>query len=313
MKGIGKKLHTPDLTHERSLKTLVENRTVHTLDNCEMNLFETYQESQKVSLKFNDLVVTSMLRGKKVMQLFDEDPFDYLPGESVLVPSNVEMVIDFPEATTKNPTQCLALAIDHRKIEETLVLLNEKYPKADQKNYWKLDEYDYFFYNNEELAATMNKLIQVCLSTSITKDLIADLTLQELLIYLIQSQTLNSVDSGRVLETNTVLAHVVTYIRENLSRKISMESLTDTACMSQASFYRFFRRELGMSPIEFITRERVRYAKMLLKDMHLQINQVCYAAGFQDSNYFVRVFKKLEGITPSQYRQCISNGEIILL
>lgn len=247
------------------------------------------------------------------MQLFDEKPFDYLPGESVLVPSNVEMVIDFPEATTNNPTQCLALAIDHRKIEETLVLLNEKYPKSDQKNYWQLDEYDYFFYNNEELAATMNKLIQVCLSTSITKDLIADLTLQELLIYLIQSQTVNSIDSGRVFETNTVLAHVVTYIRENLSTKISMESLTDAACMSQASFYRFFRRELGMSPIEFITRERVRYAKMLLKDVRLQISQVCYEAGFQDSNYFVRVFKKLEGITPSQYRQCLSNDEIILL
>ncbi len=303
-KQSGMKLIKPGLTKEHSLKTLVENRTVHSLNNCELNLFETYQESHLVPLKFNDLVVTSMLRGKKVMHLFDDPEFDYLPGETVVIPSQVEMKIDFPEAALDNPTQCLALAIDHQKIKETLDFLNERYPKEGASNYWNLNHNDYFFYNNADMALTINKLIQVCMSEQLTKDILADLTLQELLVYIIQSQTVKAIEGGTYADGNASLSHVVTYIRERLSDRLTMKELTDTACMSQASFYRYFKREMGMSPIEFVLKERVKYAKSLLKNPLIQINQVCYEAGFEDANYFTRVFKKIEGITPKQYQQC---------
>ena len=192
----------PRLSNEKSLKTLVENRTVYSLNHCELNLFETYESSQLVPLKFNDLVVTSMLRGKKVMHLFDEPGFEYLPGETVVIPSNVEMKIDFPEATFNNPTQCLALAIEQTKINDTLHFLNERYPKEGNKQFWHLNYQNYYFYNNIELATTINKLIKECTSTSITKDALADLTLQELLIRIIQTQTAKSIDPAQYFRCN---------------------------------------------------------------------------------------------------------------
>lgn len=295
-------LATPQLSTKKSLKTLVENRTVYSLNNCELNLFETYQKSQLVPLKFNDLVVTSMLRGKKVMHLFDEPGFDYLPGETVVIPSNIEMKIDFPEATKNNPTQCLALAIDHTKITDTLNFLNERYPKEGSDLYWQLNYQNYFFYNNVDLAATINKLIKECMSTSITKDALADLTLQELLIRIIQTQTIKSIDNNILNNPSNPITEVVEYIRLNLKENINLKNLSDKACMSTTSFYRFFKRELGMSPIEFVLSEKIKCAKKLLRNPAIQINEVCYLSGFEDANYFTRLFKKYEGITPKQYQ-----------
>jgi AraC-like DNA-binding protein len=295
-------INLPQLTNEKSLKTLVENRTVYSLNHCELNLFETYESAQLVPLKFNDLVVTSMLRGKKVMHLFDDPAFDYLPGETVVIPSNVEMKIDFPEASKNNPTQCLALAIDQAKIKETLHFLNERYPKEGNSQFWHLNYPNYFFYNNVELATTINKLIKECMSTSITKDILADLTLQELLIRIIQTQTAKAIDDGLFLDSNNPITHVVEYIRMNLKENISLKKLSEKSCMSTTSFYRLFKRELGMSPIEFVLHEKIRCAKQLLKNPTIQINEVCYLSGFEDSNYFIRLFKKHEGITPKQYQ-----------
>jgi AraC-like DNA-binding protein len=295
-------LAKPQLSAEKSLKTLVENRTVYSLNNCELNLFETYQESQLVPLKFNDLVVTSMLRGKKVMHLFDEPGFEYLPGETVVIPSNVEMKIDFPEATKHNPTQCLALAIDQSKITDTLNFLNERYPKEGTDMYWQLNYQNYFFYNNVDLATTINKLIKECMSTSITKDALADLTLQELLIRIIQTQTIKSIDNNILNNPSNPITEVVEYIRQNLKENINLKNLSDKACMSTTSFYRFFKRELGMSPIEFVLSEKIKCAKKLLRNPAIQINEVCYLSGFEDANYFTRLFKKYEGITPKQYQ-----------
>jgi AraC-like DNA-binding protein len=296
---------SPSLTNEKLLKTLVENRTVYNLENCELNLFETYQKSELVPLQFNDLVVTSMLKGKKVMHLFDKEGFDYLPGESVIIPSNVEMKIDFPEASFDNPTQCLALAIDNKKIMDTLHFLNEKYPKEGQNDFWQLDNNNFYFENNEEMAIIINKIINICQSTSIFKDTLADLSLQELLVKIVQSQTLKGLSSDTPTTTNPVLLHIIHLIKTNIGNKIELKSIAKNAGLSTSALYRLFKINLGISPVEFVILEKIKLAKRYLADKDVYIKNVSFEAGFEDSNYFIRLFKHYEGITPKQYQQLL--------
>ncbi|WP_442589410.1 AraC family transcriptional regulator [Pedobacter sp. AW31-3R] len=297
--------HNPaliDLSKGASLQTLVENRTAYTLQRCELNVFETYATSYEVPLTFNDFVITSMLRGKKVMHLLDKKEFYYLPGETVIVPPANLMRIDFPEATDVNPTQCIALAIDNDQIKQTIRYLNEYFPKADQQHKWSLNYDEFHFHNNEEITFLINKIIRICAEGSREKDVLADLTLKELLVRIMQTQNLQVMDGAKHAASNNPLAYALGYIKNNLGEKINIAHLSNKACMSKATFYRLFKRELGISPNDYILTERIKRAKQLLSKPGSKIAAISYELGFSDANYFSRVFKKLEGITPGGYQ-----------
>ncbi len=294
-------LNHVSLSKAENLQTLVENRTAYTLERCELNVFETYTQSFKVPLTFNDFVITSMLRGKKVMHLFDKQGFDYMPGQTVIVPPAVTMKIDFPEATDLNPTQCIALAIENEQIKKTISYLNEFFPKEDSNSKWFLNYDEYHFYNNEEIAYLINKVIRICSEKSKEKDVLADLTLKELLVRIMQSQNLKTVND-EIATNNNSLAYVIGYIKANLNEKISIDSLSNKACMSKATFYRLFKRELGISPNDYILAEKMNRAKELLARPGNKIAAISYELGFSDSNYFIRAFKKIVGVTPGAFQ-----------
>lgn len=73
--------------------------------------------------------------------------------------------------------------------------------------------------------------------------------------------------------------------------------------MSQTHFFRCFKNELGISPIDFINDERIKLAKTLLRNPTKTIHDVCYGSGFNNISYFNKVFKRATQRTPSEYRQ----------
>jgi AraC-like DNA-binding protein len=297
-----------DLTHPKYLQTLVENRRIFNLNNCELNIFESYQQAWRIPLTFGDFVITSMVRGKKIMHLFEDPAFDYLPGETVIVPANQTMVIDFPEATAETPSQCIALAVDAAYISNTLDYLNNFYNDRKVEDHeWKLQFNQYHFENNDEVSGLINKLIRVCNSSDPTKNIYADLNLKELMIRLVQSQHLQQVITESSAQNNhNRLQFVIHFIHENLTDKILIDQLCRKAYLSRNHFFKWFREQFGVTPLEYINQERIKLAKQLLSQKGKNITQVSTLCGFADVNYFVRIFKKMEGITPGAYQACLA-------
>jgi AraC-like DNA-binding protein len=298
------KLATPALKLEKDLNTLVENRTIYSMDNFELNIFETNEQSEAVKLKFDNFVLTSMFRGKKVMHLFGNEGFEYLPGESVIVPANEEMVIDFPEADFSNPTQCMALAIKSEQIVETVNLLNEKYAKIEEHKPWQIDLETFHLKNSYEVTSTIDRLVKVSAETNSAKNLFANFMINELLIRLMQTQARSLiVDNYKKFANTSRFAFVIQYVKEHITEKLNIEKLCDLACMSKPNFFRQFKRELGITPIDFINNERIKIAKELLADKHNDLQDVCFKAGFSSINYFFIIFKKYVGISPGKYKE----------
>lgn len=295
-------LNTIPLTHPGRLQTLTENRRCFNLRNCELNVFESYEQSYQVPLRFSEFVITSMVRGKKVMHLFDQPAFDYLPGETVIVPAGETMVIDFPEATNESPTQCIALAVDGSYILDTLDYLNEYYNSAtDEKGEWKLRFSRYHFHNDTDVTELINKMIRLCSSNESAKNIYADLSLKELLIRILQSQRLHLAEDSDHGNSSR-LHYVLQYIHEHLTERIPVDLLSRKAYLSRNIFFKWFKEQFGLTPLEYITRERIKLARQLLADENKTVAQVSLLCGFSDVNYFVRTFRKSEGLTPGAYR-----------
>ncbi|WP_259013961.1 AraC family transcriptional regulator [Emticicia fluvialis] len=286
----------------RRIETLVENRSTFTLNHTELSIFETHQMAENVYLKFSDPVLASMISGKKIMHLNQHMDFDFLPGESVILPSDEIMCIDFPEASLKNPTKCLAMAFDQERLDKVINNLNEIRPKIDNQE-WKFTSNNFHFTNDIAIQQILQRLVFIFTEQHPSKDIFADLMIQELIIRIVQTETrvLYSKNAARLASDNRI-AHVINYIKENIREQIQVEQLCKLACMSESNFYRVFKEEMGISPIEFIIEERIKLASSLLKNPEFRIKDVYFESGFNSLSYFNRIFKKKYKVSPSEYK-----------
>ncbi|MEH6407968.1 MAG: AraC family transcriptional regulator [Leeuwenhoekiella sp.] len=293
---------------ERKLQNLVENQTSYTLNNAALHIFETHEQAERVLLQFDQPVLASMLRGKKIMHLRDLQSFDFLPGESLILPADEVMCIDFPEAKEKDPTRCLALAISDEKIKKVVQLMNENMPKLDDGQ-WSLMNYNFHFTNDVGIYQILQRLLFLFTENHPSKDLFVDNMLQELIVRILQTNSKKIYsEKAMTLSSDNRLAFVIQYIRENLYKPLQIEELSNKACMSESHFYRVFKNELGISPVDFINNERIKLAVSMLQNPKRKIKEVYMECGFESRSYFNRVFKKLKKVSPSAYQVSLINN-----
>ncbi len=98
-------------------------------------------------------------------------------------------------------------------------------------------------------------------------------------------------------------AFLVKYMEKHYKQTLSMEDLLDVSAMSESSILRTFKRITGYPPFVYQMRLRIFAAMNELTSTDRTITQIAYDAGFNDSNYFSRMFRKFTGISPKEYKE----------
>lgn len=99
------------------------------------------------------------------------------------------------------------------------------------------------------------------------------------------------------------LQEVKEYIDEHFSEKMSLDELAKMGYVSKFYFTRLFKEQFGLSVNSYIIQMRITKAKELLRFSDKSIEEIGSECGMEDANYFARMFKKVEGISPREYRK----------
>ena len=102
--------------------------------------------------------------------------------------------------------------------------------------------------------------------------------------------------------TSALVKRALVYIGEHATKQFSRWQLAEAVNVSEDYLTRIFRREIGLSPWDYLNRHRVYLATELLRQTTLTINEIASRTGFQDQAYFCRVFKKIKGFPPGKER-----------
>ncbi len=100
------------------------------------------------------------------------------------------------------------------------------------------------------------------------------------------------------------MGRILAYLNKHFTRDIALDDLVRKSAQSRSAFQYKFKNLTGYSVVEYIHLKRISLARTLLvKNPELSIAEVGFACGFSDCGYFSRVFRKITGTSPRQYRQ----------
>ena len=106
----------------------------------------------------------------------------------------------------------------------------------------------------------------------------------------------------RSISSHYAVARAQHYIEQHFSEGITVKQLAELGSMSVSSFNRIFKKEMQLTPIEYLIETRVEKSKKLLIRKEIPITEIAMRCGFSSSAHFSSKFSRLAGVTPSEYR-----------
>ena len=213
---------------------------------------------------------------------FDNTEFILYPGE----------ILFFPENAAYSVT-CIGESFDHITVnfKTTFNYEDTKYIKNFNTFAKKMKIKDTF-----DALTMLNKMLYIWENKNNGYKVLSKSILYEILykyIILVEKKHQN-------IEYEKIKA-AKTFLDNNYTKNITTDEIAKMCNFSSTHFRRIFHKTFDCSPTEYRTFKRIEHAKDLLLTGEMSVNEIARIIGFEDANYFSRIFKKQTGFTPCEY------------
>lgn len=154
----------------------------------------------------------------------------------------------------------------------------------------------------KDILRYLNAMVQEATSQSMSYELVCHNLLEILLIKILRHQHFDlevSKQSKATKDISFIKHYLETYYHES----IQLEDLASMTHLSRFYISHSFKKEIGMSPMEYLIDIRIKESKILLRTTNYSISQVADIVGFTTPTYFSKQFRKSTGISPTDYRE----------
>ena len=104
-------------------------------------------------------------------------------------------------------------------------------------------------------------------------------------------------------EKNDIVTAAIHFIKENIEKKLTLQEIAAHTGYSSSHFSVLFSQRTGYAPLTYFNQLKIQQACQLLDFTDMKVNQVCYKIGIEDTYYFSRLFSKIMGMPPREYKK----------
>lgn len=122
-------------------------------------------------------------------------------------------------------------------------------------------------------------------------------------LFKVLNQIFSEIIERKTNNERNVIKTILNYIEKNFEKGITLEEAAEYAHLSPHYLSRLFKKELQINFIDYVISRKIDRAKELLENTDLPVINIALQLSYDEPNYFSRVFKKVTGMTPSEYRE----------
>lgn len=205
----------------------------------------------------------------------------------LIVEANFEHTED---SVVSNPLEYIVLGVDG---------LDFRLPRQEDRGYAVFN----FREHREEMLFYLRKLLAEAEQKPPQYEFVCGRLFEVFLAMLSRHTQLSVEIAPPVKRRNRECAAVRRYIDEHFAEPLTLDMLAEIAHVNKYYLVHTFNREYGVTPINYLLLCRIRESKHLLSNTDLSLSQIAQVHGFSSPSYFSQSFRRLEGISPMEYRK----------